>query len=512
MAKQSANILNDLFTMKRENAFGEYSQFMMWLPNPDFVLTKANKTIEVYNELLSDPFVSGCLESRKSGVLKLEWDLDRGKTRSREIKLFQSLFDSFDLYGMISKMLDAVATGMQVFELEWAEINGWILPAKLHHRPAHWFVFGPDNDLRFRSKNAPFGEPIPLNKYLLVSRNATYANPYGEAVLSKCFWPATFKKGGLKFWVNFTEKFGMPWAVATAPRGTDQARLDELKKALDSMVQDGVLVTGDDINVKLEFAGQQSATLYDALLLYCKDDISMAFLGHTKAGQSTPGELGNNKSAATVREDIVLSDKRLIENAFNSLIKTTYSLNFANGAPPKFIMFEEDDIDIDLANRDKVLFDIGVRFTPKYMKEKYYFSDQEFTISQQPSQPASNLLGAPPSPTPDATPADNPSAGQAQVNQITDSGAPQFAQEVSPGQKIIDDQMQIIFEKSKEIIGNLTKPVKNYLNKKSDYKAAIDGLAAMYPKLNTDELIDKLTSIQFAAEIVGRYEVRADIK
>lgn len=34
-----------------------------------------------------------------------------------------------------------------------------------------------------------------------------------------CFWPVAFKKGGMKFWLRFAEKFGSPWVIGKHPRG-----------------------------------------------------------------------------------------------------------------------------------------------------------------------------------------------------------------------------------------------------------------------------------------------------
>ena len=64
----------------------------MYLPNPDPVLKKMGKDIVVYNELLSDGHLGGCVTSREAGVKSLEWEIDRGKSKSRQAKLIDDLF------------------------------------------------------------------------------------------------------------------------------------------------------------------------------------------------------------------------------------------------------------------------------------------------------------------------------------------------------------------------------------------------------------------------------------
>lgn len=501
MAKSQTDVLNNEAFATRETAFGETAMFLSWLPNPDIILRKAGKQIEVFDELITDPFIKGCLTSRKAGVLKLEWDIDMGKARSTQAEMFKSIFNNMKLYDIINKMLNASALGYQIFEIMWQDVNRMTLPVDLVQKPAQWFLFGMKNELLFRSNNSPFGEPVPPNKFLVVANNQSYNNPYGEAILSSCFWPATFKKGGLKFWMKFTEKFGIPWVVGKVPPNFTEAQSATLLTELSNMVQDGVIITPETVQVDMQFPGTGSIDVFERLIGFCKDEISMAFLGHTKAGQSVPGQLGNGKESGEVREDIIMGDKRLVEDTLNDLIKMVYSLNFPAGEAPKFIMFEESDVDTNLANRDKVLWDMGVRWSPNYIKKRHYLDEGDFTIENTPTPTTSAAIPVAPKATTPLPLTDTP----------TDTGIQSFAQdEVTPGQQLIDNIQSDILRKSKELIGNLTKPVKDYINGKNDFASAIDGLAKIYPKLNTDELYNELVKMQFAAELVGRFEVKSE--
>ena len=70
----------------RERSIDFYS-LGMYLPNPDPVLKKMGKDITVYKELLSDAHVGSCITSRKAGVKSMLWEIDRGKSKSRQAKL-----------------------------------------------------------------------------------------------------------------------------------------------------------------------------------------------------------------------------------------------------------------------------------------------------------------------------------------------------------------------------------------------------------------------------------------
>jgi hypothetical protein len=77
------------------------------LPNPDVILDSNNETQEAYRKLMYDAHVASCIQSRKSGVLSLEWDIDLGGDESAETKFIKEIFDNLDLRKIMSEMLDA---------------------------------------------------------------------------------------------------------------------------------------------------------------------------------------------------------------------------------------------------------------------------------------------------------------------------------------------------------------------------------------------------------------------
>lgn len=126
------------------------------------------------------------------------------------------------------------------------DILGALQPLDVVGKPGEWFTFDNQAQLRFRSREHPLhGEALEPRKFLL-ARQETYANPYGFMNLSMCFWPTVFKRGGLKFWVTFTEKYGTPWLVGKQPRGTPGPEVDALLDKLEAMIQDAVAAIPDD--------------------------------------------------------------------------------------------------------------------------------------------------------------------------------------------------------------------------------------------------------------------------
>lgn len=449
-----------------------------YLPNPDPILKKQGKDITVYEELLTDARVSGCAGSRKAGVLSLEWDIDRGKAKSRQAKLIIDVFkNQLDIYQIISEAIEAVFFGYSVLEVTWEKAGSYILPSRIQAKPQNWFLFDTEGSLRFRSKENPIdGEPVPEYKFIIVQHNATYKNPYGEAVLSKCFWPITFKRGGIKFWVIFAEKYGMPYMVGKHPRGTSKEETEKLADLLEQMVQDAVAVIPDDSSVEIMEAGGKSSSsqIYRDLIDYCNSEIAIAILGQNLSTEVKEGSYAAAQSHMYVRKDLIDTDKKMIEKTFNALIKWIYKLNFADGDMPQFTMYEEEDVDKDLAERDEKLTNSmqksGLRLSKRYYQKAYGLEDEDIEADTDENVPA------------------------------------EFAEKSSPfpDQQAVDEAVEALTpeELQKQMEGVL-KPIIDLINQGDDYNSVMEKLIETFPDMNTDELEKMLARAIFITETWG---------
>jgi phage gp29-like protein len=254
-------------------------------------------------------------------------------------------------------------------------------------KPPEWFHYDQDAQIRFKSRENPFdGDPFIAKKYLVARQGASYHNPYGFADLSMCFWPTLFKRNGLKFWVTFTEKFGMPWVIGKQPRGTDKATQNQLLDQLEAMVQDAIAVIPDDASVDtLKTDRQASADIYDKLLMYCRSEIAVALLGQNQSTEAT-ANLASAQAAQEVLGDIRDGDARIIESTFNELFRWITDLNDGEfSTAPKFELYEESEVSKDTAERDKTLVDAGVKFTPAYWQRVYNLSDKDIDTTPAPA-------------------------------------------------------------------------------------------------------------------------------
>ena len=366
---------------------------MHYLPNPDPVLKKMGKDISAYREILSDSQVGGCVRRRKAAIKGLEWRITpTGNEKTDEI--LTALFDRLPMSKIISEILDATLFGYQALEVMWESENGLLLPTAIVGKPQEWFVFDEENQLKLRTKENFNGEELPPYRILLATQNATYINPYGLGDLSLCFWAATFKKGGFKFWLGFAEKYGTPWLVGKYPRSAQAHEIDELLDSMEKMLGTAVAAIPDDSSIGMLESSSKggSSQVFDDFLCYCKSEIAIAILGQN---QTTEAEA--NRASATagleVTRDIRNDDASLVEGVFNQLLAWICELNFSVDTLPTFELFEQESIDKLQAERDKILTEIGVSFTEQYIHRTYGFEEGDIVMQEISPNPSLQKRG-----------------------------------------------------------------------------------------------------------------------
>lgn len=362
-------------------------------------------------------------------------------------------------------------------------VKSWAI-ADIVGKPPEWFQFDNDNLLRFRAKDAGLeGEPVPLNKFVVPRQDATYDNPYGFPDLSMCFWPVTFKKGGMKFWVRFAEKYGSPWVIGKHPRGTAQGEIDLLLDSMEAMVEDAVAAIPDDSSIEIkEAAGKaDSSDIYQNLITLARSEISIALLG-----QNQTTEANSNRASAQagleVTDDIRDADADIVESAVNQTIRMAVSMNFGDVASPVWKMWEQGTVDDTQATRDEKLSRAGVVFTPKYFKREYQLQDGDI----------------------DETP-----PSERQKNMLPLSFAEAIDADIQ-AQQALDDALDILMNGGalngtlEPVLAPLFKRVEDGVNPSE----LLGELAELYPQMNADDLQERLARIMFVATVWGRLHER----
>ena len=360
-------------------------RFLNILPNPDKILRNTGKTIEVYRELKNDPHVWSCIQSRKSGLLSLEFNIAQNNSPNAIVKEITQIIQDLDLQQIERDILEAPLFGYQPLEIIWELSKGqrkYILPSVIVAKPQEWFFFDNQGSLKFRKSGEPKGVEPPPMKIINVQYEPAFLNPYGQSLLSKCYWPVTFKNGGLRFWVNFTEKYGMPILLGQYTRGASFDESQRLADELARLTEDAVIVAPSDINIQLhEAVRTSSVNLYKELIKHCNSEISKAILSQTLTTELDMGSYAASQTHYKVRREVILSDIRLVESVINKIIKFIVELNFGVYPSPKFNIIMNDSENTQKVDRDLKISQTGtVKFTKSYWMNNYGLKEDEIEM------------------------------------------------------------------------------------------------------------------------------------
>ena len=383
-------------TIATRDAAGEYAfDFLGVLPDPDPVLRKMHEEARILADLEADDQVTAITMARKNrvlnrqnywfrpGALKDESPTPEAKQLcDRLVKDLERLV----MRDIISGMLTAPFFGMAVLEISWEASADWWHIKNLELKPFHWFGFNRDNKLVFKGEGRAEAMPLPEAKFIIIRHFPTYENPYGLRLLSRCYWPVCFKKGGLSFYTRFLEKYGIPWSVTYAPSKASAAEMNRMALDLSHMVRDASVVLPFGSKLELATANPGNGQQHETYLKRMDASISKVLMGNTLTSEI--GDQGSYAAANThkeVADEFSDSDADLVVTGMNELAWLYAQVNAMPGVlSPQFYYEEPEDLD-KAADLSKKLHNVGVRFTSKYFEKKFSLAPEEFTVSDNQS-------------------------------------------------------------------------------------------------------------------------------
>jgi phage gp29-like protein len=388
-----------------------------------------------------------------------------------------------------NKMLYATHYGFSVGELMFAyhEEKQCIYIESIKVRDRSRFKFNDDHEL-YLYENAE-KKLMPENKFWVHSVGADHDdNPYGEGLAHSLYWPVFFKRNGLKFWVFYLEKYGMPTAIASLNQSQlqDPKQREQALNMLDAIQHDSGVLKPDDFIVELLEATRSGTATYDTLEKGMDAAISKIVLSQTMTTDN-----GSSRSQAEVHNEVkfevVKSDADLLCESFNDqVVKVICDMNFANLKEyPKVWRRTEPEEDLNkIADRDTKIKNLGWEPTEEYMQDTY----GDGFVKSQEQQPELGMPGQQPN---------------AQDPSFSEPG-----KVASEGAEHRDDQQSIV-DAATVLSTSYNELLKPEIQKILDFAEETGDLETMREKLfdlmddPRQEKVDKIQRAGFAARLMG---------
>lgn len=124
--------------------------------------------------------------------------------------------------------------------------------------------------------------------------------------------------------------------------------------------------------------------MFEKMVEFQNKEISKAVLSVTLT--SDVGTSGSYKASDVHRqilEYICISDKKIVEGELNQMFDYYTELNYGKNSKKILVkLSKKEAITDETAKRDKILTDIGVKFTKEYFKKKYNLGDEDFNLTE----------------------------------------------------------------------------------------------------------------------------------
>lgn len=462
--------------------------FTGWLkrlenPDPTLLTESAGKGLKLYDEVDRDPHAGSVLQTRYLSVAGKEYEIlavDESSPAQEIADFVKGALDDTNFTQGCQELLQAILYGFFVAEIMWAVKDGNVVPAKIMGKHPRRFSFTMDRELRLLTPQDMIdGEEVPPRKFIVFTYGSS-DNPYGKGLGQKLWWPVWFKKNGIKFWLTFLEKFGMPTAVGKYPAGTPPEQQQALLDAIDAIQNETGVKIPDTMAIDLLEASRTGKVTYETLCEYMDRQVSKAVLGQTASTEGTPGKLGNEDSQEEVRQDIIKADSDLLCEVWNdTLIPWTVDYNFPNVTEyPKLSLRTEPEKDLKaLAERDKALInDIGLPVSKRYLYDTYNIPEPE--EEEEIVEPGNRGPG-----------------------EFAETG--RFTRE----QGNIEGLVGRSVDRAGSAIAGLSEPVKKMVRDANSLEEIRDGLFSAYGDMDRAEFEDLLARAMFMAELYGRAAV-----
>jgi len=356
------------------------------LPDPDKILAENNYDYAILRDLLNDPHLSAVVQQRKSLVQQLGWEITCEGDKETEMKVVKWM-QKLEIDTIIENMLDCILYGYEVLEINWGIKNGEIYPQKINSKPQEWFIFDQEGVLRMRQKNQygytfVEGVELPKNKFIILQNGASYVNPYGEKLISKCYWPVNLKRSGMDFWQIMVERYGMPFLIGRyTATATEQGKAD-LLTGLQDLVTDNIAIFLDTVIIELkEHPKFDIGQLYQYLAEFYNAEMSKVILTETLTTEIK--EKGSYAAAQVHREtaaSVAMKDKKLIEVAMNKLLEMYSAFNYTENKNIRFRLTKKEAVEAETIERDIKLKELGIVFTKEYLQRKYNLNADDFVM------------------------------------------------------------------------------------------------------------------------------------
>lgn len=449
--------------------------FLPAMTQDPVLLLRGGGDYKLYEQVLLDNQVQSTLQQRRLALTSREWEVSPGGDApidEEAAEWMQTQIDTLRWRSIVDKMHYGLYYGVAVAECMYGIDGRYVTLADIKVRNRRRFNFSMAGALRLKTMATLMGETMPPRKFWTFCTGADHDDePYGLGLAHWLYWPVFFKRNGMKSWLIFLEKFGMPTAKGEYPAGATSDQKAALLNAASAIQRDSAIIVPQGMMLGLVEAARSGTADYKSLYDAMNEAITKTVLGQIMTSEAAGGQYKGDIQM-DVRQDIVKADSDVLGESFTLGPGTWLTAwNFPGAKPPivKCKVDEGEDQD-KIAARYVDLSTIGFRPTLKKVQQDF---GPEMTDLGMPA-------AKPPSPAP--------------VADFDESGE---------GEDTIDTQADAAADSWQPIMEPFVQPIQDLIDSCADEREFLAKLPGVLHDMRAGPLVQKMAIATFKARGLG---------
>lgn len=341
-----------------------------------------------------DPHYNALLGVRKRQVCQLEMTVlpaDDSAAAQEHADLVNQWLARDDMADELFDMLDAVAKGTSVLEIDWDTSGGPWMPRRLVRRDPRWFTYSRDDGHTLKMRGDAGEEvDLPPCKFIVHQHRSKSGVPVRGGLARTACWPILFKVFDQKAWVAFIEVFGMPLRLGRYGASASAEDKATLLQAVRSIATDAAAIIPESMAIEfVESKVGGSGSHYEPFANWLDRSLSRLVLGQETTTQAISGGHAVSQEHMQLQQDVERADARAAAATLRrDLVRWMIDFNFGpQPAYPQLKIGRPDQVDAQL------LIDALDRLLPRGLRVGQKFVRRALAIPEP--DPDEEMFAAP---------------------------------------------------------------------------------------------------------------------
>lgn len=307
-----------------------------------------------------------------------------------------NMLQSAGLYELVEHLLDATPQGYSCAVIDWGDGGKIIRGFQPVHPTNIVFDLGGNPALMLRDAREaiPFSDFHP-NQFVMHTFGLKPDIPCKNGLGRALAWLFYFKHEARKSWVQFIEKFGIPFLIGKLSDADfeDTTTRTAMATQLRDFARNGAVVAKEEGGVEAVTVAGHHNKIHEEFVRRIDECYALCILGQLGSSQGEPGRLGNNEQQQDVRQDRRESDCRRVMSTINrQIIQPAWLFTYGEAAMPQCPQFMMDFM--PPRDRERLASAVNYLAQAGFRPDTLQLS-HEIGMSLEESEPIGQISGKP---------------------------------------------------------------------------------------------------------------------